>query len=102
MGISVEKWLCELCDGSITYSGRGRRPDYCCEACRRVGTALNNLENYLAKIPFKEGPAGRVQKAAVRGRVWSIANRFNANHKSLTYPEQEVARALEEEKSREG
>ncbi|MGC4792546.1 hypothetical protein ACLQ3H_00360 [Micromonospora saelicesensis] len=68
---------CPICEGPVTYSGRGRRPDYCSTACKNVQRA-EDARNRRARESRTVAPVDpliralaerRSQRVAAAGRV---------------------------------
>ena len=63
---------CPICEGPVTYAGRGRRPDYCSTACKNVQRA-EDARNRRARERGEVAPVDPLLKALAERRAQRIA-----------------------------
>lgn len=63
---------CPICEGPVTYGGRGRRPAYCSTACKNVQRA-EDMRNRRARERREVAPVDPLIKALAERRRQRIA-----------------------------
>lgn len=66
---------CDCCGSPFTVAARGRPRRFCSDECRRMEYQLGKLEEWIENFPAEAPAEGR---AALRRRLWRVANLLNA------------------------
>ncbi|MEV8514301.1 hypothetical protein [Dactylosporangium sp. NPDC051484] len=65
---------CPICHGPVVYSGRGRRPDYCGQACKNVQRA-EDARNRRARDAQAVAPIDPLLRALIERRAQRATQR---------------------------